>query len=93
MTKIADTELESSIGIAMDTTAAHSFQWVCPDMDSDVYNIKANFILTSEANDLCNDVSGGDCDTISDLAAARVILGSRIMTIQQVRAVKGTLEI
>ena len=27
-TKIADMELESSIGIAMDTTAAHSFQWV-----------------------------------------------------------------
>ena len=92
-TKVADVELESSIGISMDTTAAHSFQWVCPDMPSDVYNIKAMFSLEAGVNNLCGDTSGGDCTTIADLAAARVILGKRIMTIQQARAVQGSLEI
>lgn len=91
--KVGDLELESSIGIAMDTTAAHSFQWVCPNLPSDVYDIKAMFSLTADVNDLCDDTSDGDCSTINDLAAARVILGKRIMTIQQVRAVKGSLEL
>lgn len=91
--KIADLELESSIGLAMETEAAHSFQWVCPNLPSDVYDVRAMFQLAADANDLCDQIQGNDCATINDLAAARVILGKRIMTIQQVMAVKGSLEI
>lgn len=39
--KVANTTLSSTIGLAMDTAAAHSFQWLCVDLDSDVYDVVA----------------------------------------------------
>lgn len=84
--KVANTTLSSTIGLAMDTAAAHSFQWLCVDLDSDVYDVVAHFTLTSEVANLCDDSTFGDCSTNVDLAAARIALNKRIMTIQQVRA-------
>lgn len=83
--KIADLELASSIGLAMDTAAAHSFQFLCVNMDSDVYDVFAKFSLKAEVEDICDDVIGGDCGSIADFAAARVGLNKRMLTVQEVR--------
>lgn len=78
----------------MNTTAAHSFQWLCVNMDSDAYDIKARFSLTAKAQNLCEALNGpAKCAFVDDPAQARVILQKRIMTAQQVRAVKGSLEL
>lgn len=93
-TKIADLDLESTIGIAMDTAAAHSFQWVCVDLDSDTYDVYAKFSLKAEVQQLCIDMEGdNNCADIDDPAQARVILQKRMMTAQQVRAVKDSLDL
>lgn len=92
VTKIADHEIESSIGLAMGTTAAHSFQWVCADLPADTYRIAARFSISAEAQDLCVNIEGDNCADIDDLAIARVILQKRILTAQEVRAVKDALD-
>lgn len=85
VTKIADVELASSIGLAMDTAAAHSFQFLCVNMESDVYDVYAKFSLKAEVEDICDAVLGGECGTIADFAAARVALNKRMLTVQEVR--------
>ena len=64
-------------------------------MPSDIYifNIKAVFSFKDDANSLCDDIAHVDRTTIADLATACVILGKGIMSIQQARAVQGSLEI
>ena len=84
VSKVADTELESSIGLAMDTSGAYSFQFLCVDMDSDVYDVYAKFSLSAAVADQC-DLYEGDCADIADFAAARVALKNRMLTAQQVR--------
>ena len=54
---------------------------------------KAIFSLEAEVNNLCDDTYDGNRTTIADLAADHVILGKRIITIQQVRGVRDSLEI
>lgn len=83
--KIADTELSSSIGLAMSTAAAHSFQFLCVNMDSDTYDVYAEFSLSADVENICDAVLGGDCGTIADFAGARVALNKRMLTVQQVR--------
>lgn len=84
-TKIADVELASSIGLAMDTAAAHSFQFLCVNMESDAYDVFARFSLDAKVEDICDAVLGGECGTIADFAAARVALNKRMLTVQEVR--------
>jgi hypothetical protein len=90
--KIADVEFESQIALAMQTVASHSFQFVCVDLESDTYDIMAAFYLTSDAMQTCNDSLGGTCADVDDYAAAKVVLGTRMVTAQQVRAVQGSLD-
>lgn len=85
--KIADVELASSIGLAMSTAAAHTFQWLCIDMVADTYDVIAKFTLDAEVGDICSEFFGGDCTDIADFAAGRVALNKRIMTVQEVRMV------
>ena len=84
-TKIANVELASSIGLAMDTAAAHSFQFLCVNMESDAYDVFAKFSLDAKVDDICDAVLGGECGTIADFAAARVAFNKRMLTVQEVR--------
>lgn len=89
--KIAETELSSSIGLAMKTVAASTFNFVCANLDQDTYNLKASFTLTTYAKNLCEASGESVCTDIADLAEARVVLGKRLITAQQVQAVRNSL--
>lgn len=82
---------DEEIGLMLDTTAAHHFNFVLPDMDQGVYDIKAVFTTGARAEviivDNCED---GDC--ISGSAYATAIINKTMVTVQQVRAVKDSLE-
>ena len=82
---LRNTELESSIGLAMDTRGAQSFQFLCVDMNTDVYDVYAKFTLEADVADQCDLYDGNNCEDIADFAAARVALKNRMLTAQQVR--------
>eukprot|EP00568_Trieres_chinensis_P018754 CAMPEP_0183327240 /NCGR_PEP_ID=MMETSP0160_2-20130417/83664_1 /TAXON_ID=2839 ORGANISM="Odontella Sinensis, Strain Grunow 1884" /NCGR_SAMPLE_ID=MMETSP0160_2 /ASSEMBLY_ACC=CAM_ASM_000250 /LENGTH=293 /DNA_ID=CAMNT_0025495365 /DNA_START=129 /DNA_END=1010 /DNA_ORIENTATION=- len=90
-TKFAEYEIQSTVGLAMGTTAAHSFQWVCTDLDQGTYNIGARFTLNATSANLCTDLVGDNCATNEDLAISRVVVGTRTMTAQQVRGAKDSI--
>ncbi len=86
-----ETCIEENLGIAgsvtvalgIDTTAAHHFNFVADDLTSGRYDAVACYDLTALA-----EVSGADID--ADTAAmSKVVLGPRIITVQEVRATKG----
>ena len=82
---IADSlDIDGSVTVALglDTTAAHSFQFIAADLSSGTYDIVACYDLSALA-----EVSGADID--ADTAAySKVALGPRIITVQEVRATK-----
>ena len=76
--------IEGSVTVALglDTTAAHSMQFIEADLSSGWYDIVACYDLTALA-----EVSGPTID--EDTAAySKVALGPRIITVQEVRATK-----
>lgn len=71
-----------TVALGLDTTAAHSFQFIADDLDSGSYDVVACYDLSALA-----EVSGLDID--ADTAAhSKVALGPRIITAQEVRATK-----
>jgi len=80
---IADSlAIEGSVTVALglDTTAAHHFNFVADDLDSDWYDVVACYDLTALAQ-----VSGLDLDS-GTAAMAKAAIGPRMLTLQQVRA-------
>lgn len=75
-------EGDVTVALGLDTTAAHHFNFVADDLTSGWYDVVACYDLTALA-----EVSGLDID--ADTAAeSKVVLGPRIVTVQEVRATK-----
>ena len=86
---------DEEISLMLDTTAAHHFNFVLPNMDQGVYDIKAVFTTGARAEvDICDE--GEDCmydpeGTVSGSAYAKAIINKTMLTVQQVRAAKDGL--
>ena len=84
---------DEQIGLLQDTTAAHHFNFVLPNMNQGVYDIKAVFSTGARAQvDICDE--GDPCSfdpegTVSGSAFAKAIINKTMLTVQQVRAAKG----
>jgi len=75
-------EGDVTVALGLDTTAAHHFNFVAVDLDSDWYDIVACYDLTALA-----EVRGEDIDS-GTFANATAAIGPRMLTLQQVRATK-----
>ena len=83
---------DEEIGLLLDTTAAHHFNFVLPETNAGVYDIKAVFTIGRSAKiDLC--VEGEDCymdgASVSASAEANAVINKTMVTVQEVRAAKG----
>ena len=84
------------IGLLLNTTAAHHFNFILPNMDAGEYDIVAVFSTGARAEvnicdsdqDYCGDMYDPD-GWVSASAYAKAIINKTMVTIQQVRAVKG----
>ena len=82
---------DEEIGLMQDTLASHHFNFVLPDMDQGEYDITAYFLTSADvtvAIDEMSVIAGGE---VSGSAFANAFIGSYMMTVQQVRAVKGSI--
>ena len=88
---------DEEISLLQDTTAAHHFNFVLPNMDQGVYDIKAVFTTGARAEvDICD--QGEECmydpeGTVSGSAEAIAIINKTMVTVQQVRAAKDGLNL
>lgn len=87
---------DEEIGMMQNTTAAHHFNFVLPDMIAGEYDIVAVFTTGANAKiDICT--SADECalydpdGTVSGSSAATAVVNQYMMTIQEVRAVKGSI--
>jgi len=86
---------DEEIGLLQETTAAHHFNFLLPDMNQGVYDIKAVFTTGARAEvDICDE--GDPCSydpegTVTASAAATAVINKTMLTVQQVRAAKDTL--
>lgn len=77
---------DEQIGLLQDTTAAHHFNFVLPNMTQGEYDIKAVFTTGARASvDICEDCGG----TVSASSNAKAVINKTMLTVQQVRATKG----
>jgi hypothetical protein len=89
------TVTDEEIGLLQDTTAAHHFNLVLPNMDQGEYDIVAVFTTGARAQvDICD--LGDNCaydpeGTVSASAEAKAVINKTMLTVQQVRATKGGL--
>ena len=87
---------DEAIGLLQDTTAAHHFNFVLPNMTQGEYDIKAVFTtgaraevdICDSATDYCGDIYD-EQGTVSASAEAKAIINKTMVTVQQVRATKG----
>jgi hypothetical protein len=84
------------ISLLLDTTAAHHFNFVLPNMDQGVYDIKAVFTTGARAEVvICDDedtwCTYDDNSFVSASAKAGAIINKTMVTVQQVRAAKDSL--
>jgi len=87
---------DEEIGLMQDTTAAHHFNFVLPDMTAGEYDIVAVFTTGANAEiDICT--SAEECalydpdGIVSGSSEATAVVNQYMMTIQEVRAVKGSI--
>lgn len=81
-----------SVALGLDTTAAHSFQFLSIDKDAGEYDVVACYDLDAYAQILNGyDVTVDGADPTGNVADAFVALGKRVMTVQEVRAVKDSI--
>lgn len=93
---VVDCEVtDEEIGLLQKTTAAHHFNFLLPNMNQGVYDIKAVFTTGARAEiDICDagEACSNDLDgTITASAAAKAVINKTMLTVQQVRAAKDTL--
>jgi hypothetical protein len=87
---------DEEIGLLQDTTAAHHFNFVLPNMDQGEYDIKAYFTTGARAEvdicdsalDYCGDLYDAE-GTVSASATANAVINKTMLTVQQVRAAEG----
>lgn len=88
---------DEQIGLLQDTTAAHHYNFVFADMPSDTYDIKALFTTGANVSvDICESDEACLYDedgTITGSAKAIAAIDSYMLTVQEVRAVKGQIGI
>ncbi|MEK9776847.1 MAG: hypothetical protein VW339_12020, partial [Quisquiliibacterium sp.] len=72
---------EVTVNLILDTTAAHHFNFIGVDLPQGDYDVKATFDLSSFVEIVGEDAA----------ARAKVTLGPRMVTVQEVRAAKGSL--
>lgn len=77
-----DIEGDVTVALGLDTTAAHHFNFVAVDLDSDWYDVVACYDLTALA-----EVAGADID-VDTAAYSKAAIGPRMLTLQRVRATK-----
>jgi hypothetical protein len=87
---------DEEIGLLQKTTAAHHFNFVLPNMDQGVYDIKAVFTTGARAEvDICDEgeaLCSNDPDgTVTASAVATAVINKTMLTVQQVRAAKDSL--
>jgi len=86
---------DEEIGLLQKTTAAHHFNFLLPNMNQGVYDIKAVFTTGASAEvDICDE--GEECSydaegTVTASAAATAVINKTMLTVQQVRAAKDSL--
>ena len=89
---------DEEIGLILETVSANHFNFVAPVLDSGEYDITAYFTTRAEGTiDIDECTVGGDADDgclggdgdVFARAHAKAFIGSYMVTIQQVRAVKG----
>lgn len=87
---------DEEIGLLQDTTAAHHFNFVLPNMNQGEYDIKAVFSTGARAEvDICDSATDycGDLydtqGTVTASAEAKAVINKTMVTVQQVRATKG----
>jgi hypothetical protein len=87
---------DEEIGLLQSTTAAHHFNFVLPNLDQGVYDIKAVFTTGARAEvDICDEGEACSYDpdgTVTASAMASAIINKTMLTVQQVRAAKGGLQ-
>ena len=85
---------DEQIALLLNTTAAHHFNFVLPNVPVGVYDIKAFFTTGARAKvDICD---AGDTwctydagGTVTASANAKAVINKTMLTVQQVRATKG----
>lgn len=91
---------DEEIGLALDTVSANHFNFVLPDLDQGEYDITAYFTTRADGEiDIDECTVGGDADDgceggdgeVYARAHAKAFIGKYMMTVQQVRAVKGSI--
>jgi hypothetical protein len=86
---------DEEIGLLLNTTAAHHFNFLLPNMNQGVYDIKAVFTTGARAEvDICDDDEDCSYDpkgTVTASATAKAIINKTMLTVQQVRAAKDGL--
>ncbi len=82
---------DEEIGLMLETVAAHHFNFVLPDMDQGVYDITAFFATTADVEVDIDEVSVINGGSVSGSATAMAFIGKYMVTVQQVRAVKGSI--
>ena len=89
---------DEEIALMLSTTASHHFNFVLPNMDQGVYEIKALFTTAASAEvvlcDYTNELgyTTQDCDadgTVAATAEAASVINKSMLTVQTVRAAKG----
>lgn len=86
---------DEEIGLLQKTTAAHHFNFILPNMNQGVYDIKAVFTTGANAEiDICDDGEACSYDpdgTVTASAYAKAVINKTMLTVQQVRAAEGGL--
>lgn len=76
-----------AIGLLLQTAGAHHYNFLLPNLDAGEYAIVALYTADSDAStinlDPAADCDGTECD---NFAAATVVLGPRVVTVEEVRA-------
>ncbi|MDH3903959.1 MAG: hypothetical protein OEU84_07610 [Xanthomonadales bacterium] len=82
---------DEEIGLMLDTVASHHFNFVLPNMDQGEYDITAYFMTTADVAVDIDEVSVEEGGTVTGSAYANAFIGKYMVTVQQVRAVKGSI--
>lgn len=80
---------DEEIGLALDTLAAHHFNFVLPNMDQGEYHIVAYFVTGAMGAVDIDETSVAEGGTVSASTYAQAWIGNYMLTVQQVRATKG----
>jgi hypothetical protein len=80
---------DEEIGLILGTLAAHHFNFVVPNMDQGEYNLVAFFVTGALAAVDINELSVVEGGSVTASASAAAFIGKTMVTVQQVRAIKG----